>query len=70
MLLLRPSKDIFKDMLALYPTAPSYNRGDQGFLNWYFTEHRADAVLALPPAYNVPAKYKVRTLQSRLLCLL
>jgi len=66
-LLLRPSKDIFKDMLALYPTAPSYNRGDQGFLNWYFTEHRADAVLALPPAYNVPAKYKSFAIGKKLI---
>lgn len=59
-LILEPSKAVSEDMLDTYLTAPSYNRGDQGFLNWYFGEHNNTGVQSLPPAYNVPAKLKVR----------
>ncbi|KAJ3044398.1 Exostoses (Multiple)-like 3 [Rhizophlyctis rosea] len=60
-----PSNDTYQDMLARYRKAPSYNRGDQGFLNWYFnrrrstdTETKGSPIHVLPPAYNTPIKLK------------
>ncbi|GAA6057011.1 hypothetical protein JCM3770_000119 [Rhodotorula araucariae] len=57
-LVFTPSEETFNDMMNTYLTAPSYNRGDQGFLNWYFTNRTTGGVVSLPPAYNVPAKLK------------
>ncbi|GAA6004462.1 uncharacterized protein JCM10292_007082 [Rhodotorula paludigena] len=57
-LVFKPSQATFNDMMDTYLTAPSYNRGDQGFLNWYFTNHSTTGVTVLGPAYNVPAKLK------------
>jgi hypothetical protein len=34
---LRPSKEVFEDMIQKLPTLPSYDGGDQGFLNSYFS---------------------------------
>lgn len=52
-------------MMDTYLTAPSYNRGDQGFLNWYFSNRTRTGVKSLPPAYNVPPKLKVRRARVR-----
>ncbi|BGP58302.1 hypothetical protein JCM8202_000936 [Rhodotorula sphaerocarpa] len=57
-LVLKPSDATYQDMLDTYLTAPSYNRGDQGFLNWYFSNRTTAGVRSLPPAYNVPPKLK------------
>jgi glycogenin glucosyltransferase len=62
---LKPSEATFQDMMDTYLTAPSYNRGDQGFLNWYFSNRTRTGVRSLPPAYNVPPKLKVRSFQTR-----
>ncbi|KAG0172384.1 Exostoses (Multiple)-like 3 [Apophysomyces sp. BC1034] len=48
-----PSASTFRHMLEVYETAPSYNRGDQGFINWYFR----DAVHSLDGSYNIMAKF-------------
>ncbi|KAK4049297.1 exostoses (multiple)-like 2 [Microbotryomycetes sp. JL201] len=57
-LVIKPSTDTHREMMELYLTAPSYNRGDQGFLNWFFANHSSMGVSSLPSAYNVPAKLK------------
>ena len=44
-------------MLDIYEKAPSYNRGDQGFLNWYFNQ---SSVHVLPGYYNLMIKFMVR----------
>ncbi|KAJ3179199.1 Exostoses (Multiple)-like 3, partial [Irineochytrium annulatum] len=63
----KPDENTFKDMLSVYMTAPSYNKGDQGFLNWYFTERRAtQSITALPAEYNVPCKMQEYAIWSTL----
>ncbi|GAA5845270.1 hypothetical protein JCM9279_004826 [Rhodotorula babjevae] len=57
-LVFKPSKATFNDMMDTYLTAPSYNRGDQGFLNWYFSNRTTTGLGVIGPAYNVPAKLK------------
>ena len=59
-MVLKPSRQIFLDMLNVYMTAPSYNKGDQGFINWYFYNYTGYSTSQLSPIYNVPAKMKVR----------
>lgn len=51
----KPSESTFKDMMETYEDAPSYNRGDQGFLNYYFNH----STHYLPGNYNVMAKFMV-----------
>ncbi|KAJ3144108.1 Exostoses (Multiple)-like 3 [Irineochytrium annulatum] len=52
-----PNATTYADMLSVYPKAPSYNKGDQGFLNYYFTEYlKEKSVHSLPTEYNVPSK--------------
>ena len=53
-----PNAATFTDMVQHYPIAPSYNHGDQGFLNWYFGEHLANKVHALPAEFNVVSRYQ------------
>ena len=53
----QPSKEIFQNMLNIYEKAPSYNRGDQGFLNWYFNQ---SSIHVLPGYYNLMIKFMVR----------
>ncbi|KAJ3036693.1 Exostoses (Multiple)-like 3 [Rhizophlyctis rosea] len=53
-----PKKDTYSAMLQSYLTAPSYNRGDQGFLNWFFNHPGGSHPQILPPAYNTPIKAK------------
>lgn len=48
-----PSNETFNNMMAVYQTAPSYNRGDQGFLNWYFNA----SIHPLPGYYNIMIKF-------------
>lgn len=52
---LEPSLKTYKNMVDSYFTAPSYNQGDQGFINWFFRDHPKHA---LPVRYNVVAKLK------------
>lgn len=52
---LEPSMKTYKQMVESYFTAPSYNQGDQGFINWFFRDHPKHA---LPVRYNVVAKLK------------
>lgn len=54
-----PSERTYKEMLESYEDAPSYNRGDQGFLNYYFNE----SVYYLPGKYNVMPKFMVRAMR-------
>lgn len=52
---LEPSLQTWRHMLSIYFNSPSYNQGDQGFLNWYF---RNSTKLALPVKYNTVCKHK------------
>ena len=52
---LQPSISTWKRMLSIYFNSPSYNQGDQGFLNWYF---RNSTKVAMPFKYNTVAKHK------------
>jgi len=38
LMLIRPSRPLFKSLIQLAPSLSSYNRGDQGFLNAYFNK--------------------------------
>jgi glycogenin len=56
---LSPSMDTYKDMLHKYSNSPSYNQGDQGFINWYFGgggKMGRDVKYSLPVDYNVMVK--------------
>ncbi|KAI5479115.1 glycosyltransferase family 64 protein [Pseudohyphozyma bogoriensis] len=55
---MKPSETIFEDMLSSYIDAPSYNRGDQGFLYWYFSNRTSLGVGSLAPTFNVATKIK------------
>ncbi|KAK4700359.1 hypothetical protein P7C70_g5889, partial [Phenoliferia sp. Uapishka_3] len=57
-MVIKPSATIFEDMMENYLEAPSYNRGDQGFLNWYFTNRTQYGIETIKPIYNVPGKLK------------
>lgn len=52
---LEPSLKTWDLMKQSYFTAPSYNQGDQGFINWYF---RNSTKTALPVKYNTVCKNK------------
>lgn len=47
-LLLRPSESLFQSMMGALPDTPSYDGGDQGFLNAFFE----NSWLRLPYRYN------------------
>lgn len=52
--MVRPSREVFADMLSRVATLPSYDGGDQGFLNAYFADwFAAPAAQRLPFAFNV-----------------
>lgn len=53
---LEPSLATYDNMIKQYMDSPSYNQGDQGFLNWYF---RNSVKMALPLKYNTVCKHKV-----------
>ena len=57
-LVAEPSAVTFADMIAQYPSAPSYNHGDQGFLNWYFGEHLSNKMHPLPVEFNLVSRYQ------------
>lgn len=46
-------------MMKQYMDSPSYNQGDQGFLNWFF---RDSLKMALPVKYNTVCKHKSHAL--------
>ncbi|CEI98825.1 hypothetical protein RMCBS344292_12925 [Rhizopus microsporus] len=48
-----PNEETFKDIMSTYEDAPSYNKGDQGFLNYYFNQ----SVNFLPGYYNLMVKF-------------
>lgn len=52
---LEPSLKTWEKMRESYLLAPSYNQGDQGFINWYF---RSSPKAALPVRYNTVCKHK------------
>ncbi|RUP48306.1 glycosyl transferase family 64 domain-containing protein [Jimgerdemannia flammicorona] len=52
---MEPSKATFNRMMSVYLGAPSYNHGDQGFLNWYFNFTSGRTMSGV---YNVMSKYK------------
>lgn len=52
---LQPSLSTWDAMRNSYFGAPSYNQGDQGFINWYF---RDATKMALPVRYNTVCKHK------------
>lgn len=54
---LEPSLRTYDDMIRQYMDSPSYNQGDQGFLNWYF---RNSVKMALPLKYNTVCKHKTQ----------
>lgn len=53
---LEPSLQTWQRMRDTYFSAPSYNQGDQGFINWFF---RNSSKSALPTSYNTVCKHKV-----------
>lgn len=53
---MEPSKATYDHMMSVYLAAPSYNHGDQGFLNWYFNFTSGRTMSGV---YNVMSKYKV-----------
>lgn len=58
-LVFSPSTSVFSEMMRTYLDAPNYNRGDQGFINWFFSNHSGIGINPLPVTYNVPPKVKV-----------
>ncbi|OBZ91405.1 Glycogenin-1 [Choanephora cucurbitarum] len=48
-----PNEETYRDIMATYLNAPSYNRGDQGFLNYYFNQ----TAHTLPGNYNLMVKF-------------
>ncbi|CAO3689834.1 unnamed protein product [Rhizopus stolonifer] len=48
-----PNKETYEDIMKTYENAPSYNKGDQGFLNFYFNQ----TVNFLPGYYNLMIKF-------------
>ncbi|KAL7319851.1 hypothetical protein PS15m_002938 [Mucor circinelloides] len=48
-----PNAETYKDIMATYEKAPSYNKGDQGFLNYYFNK----TANPLPGNYNLMIKF-------------
>lgn len=48
-----PNTDTYNDIMKTYENAPSYNRGDQGFLNYYFNQ----SANILPGNYNLMIKF-------------
>ncbi|KAI8984011.1 nucleotide-diphospho-sugar transferase [Mycotypha africana] len=57
-----PNMDTYTDLMNTYENAPSYNKGDQGFLNYYFNQ----SAKPLPGNYNVMIKFtKMSTLASK-----
>lgn len=54
-----PDAQIFAAMLRELPSAPSYNSGDQGFLNYFFRdEWISNPKLRLPITYNIFPRMK------------
>ncbi|TNV84871.1 hypothetical protein FGO68_gene11374 [Halteria grandinella] len=52
-LLIKPSIEIFNDMVAKSPDMPSYDGGDTGFLNNYFPDwYKMESQCRLPYGYN------------------
>lgn len=56
-LFIKPSEYHYNRMLQTHATAPSYNKGDQGFINWYRSVAENYHVGFLPGRYNVQAKH-------------
>lgn len=52
LLVLEPSKATHEDMMSKMDKLPSYNRGDQGFLNSYFS-----GWFHMPAAHRLPARF-------------
>ncbi|CEP13961.1 hypothetical protein [Parasitella parasitica] len=48
-----PNAETYKDIMETYENAPSYNKGDQGFLNYYFNK----TANPLPGNYNLMIKF-------------
>lgn len=55
-----PNAETYKDIMATYEKAPSYNKGDQGFLNYYFNK----TANPLPGNYNLMIKFTVSSARS------
>ncbi|KAJ3043299.1 Exostoses (Multiple)-like 3 [Rhizophlyctis rosea] len=53
-----PNLPVYEEMKATYSTSPSYNRGDQGFLNHYYTQTPNRTFHALPSTYNVLLRFQ------------
>lgn len=56
-----PNVATYQDIMNTYENTPSYNRGDQGFLNYYFNQS-ADI---LPGNYNLMIKFTVSVSNER-----
>ena len=57
-MVLTPSKALLEDMLARVPSLPSYDEGDQGFLNSYFPDwFSGDPRRRLHPRYNTKGSF-------------
>ena len=56
---IKPSIKTFAKMMQIYLTSPSYNGGDQGFLNHFFKNEGKYHVGELSAELNVPGKLKV-----------
>ena len=55
---LKPDKTIYAELLRLAPLLPSYNKGDQGFLNKAFSDWALWRQRQLPESYNYFLKWR------------
>lgn len=54
-MVLKPCRDVFDKMMAVVHTAPSYDKGDTGFLNHFFPEWYSG-----PPASRLAFRYNAQ----------
>ncbi len=60
MMVLKPSRERYEDLMEKRATLPSYDGSDQGFLNSYFPDwYTGDPSRRLPMKFNVPRLLRV-----------
>lgn len=52
----KPNAEVYKRMLDSYQQSPPEHRGEQGFLNWFFSGHQTKVISA---RYNTVVRLKV-----------
>jgi alpha-N-acetylglucosamine transferase len=56
-MVIEPHSDLFKKLLSILGSLPTYELGDQGFLNSYYCDWENKSHLHLPHKYNIPVYY-------------